>query len=340
MEVNLPELQVVRVKGVKEVAVRAVAKEIFLKAGTRGSKLALAQTDWVITKLLSFYPDLKIEKVIIKTKGDKILDSPLSKIGGKGLFVKEIEEALIKGEVDFAVHSMKDVPSEIPEELEIFCIPERESPFDVWISRYQTIFDLPEGAKVGTSSLRRISQIRKIRKDLEILPLRGNVDTRLKKWERGDFDGIILAEAGLKRLGIRVSYYRFSVAEMVPAVGQGALGIEIRKNDQELKKLFKKLHSEETAICIKAERAFLHRVEGGCQVPLGAYACIKENKLFFVAFISDVSGERFYKVVEEDNPKNAEILGIKTAEKLLKMGGKEILEEIYSRENIPETGVS
>ena len=310
-----------------------------IKAGTRGSKLALAQTDWVINKLKSFYPELEIEKVIIKTKGDKILDSPLSKIGGKGLFVKEIEEALINEEVDFAVHSMKDVPSEIPEELEIFCIPERESPFDVWISKYQTIFDLPQGAKVGTSSLRRVSQIRKTRKDLEILPLRGNVDTRLKKWERGDFDGIILAEAGLKRLGIRINYYRFTVAEMVPAVGQGALGIEVRKDDEGIKKLLEKLHCEETAICVKAERAFLQRVEGGCQVPLGAYACIKENKLLFVGFISDVLAERFYKVTEEDSPENAESLGIRVAEKLLKMGGREILEEIYTKEKIPETGV-
>jgi len=302
-----------------------------IKVGTRGSKLALAQTDWVISQLKSIYPESDFEKIIIKTKGDKILDSPLSKIGGKGLFVKEIEEALLNEEIDFAVHSMKDIPSSIPEDLEIACIPKRESPFDVWISKYKNIFDLPSFSKVGTSSLRRLSQIKRLRKDLEILPLRGNVDTRLRKWEEGQFDGIVLAEAGLKRLNIEVNYKRFSIEEMVPAVGQGALGIEVRKKDRKIKKLLEKIHSKETEVCIKAERSFLKTLEGGCQVPLGAYAWIENSKLFIIGFISDFEGERFYKLKEEGSVLEPEKIGGNLAKKLLKLGGKEILEEIYKR---------
>lgn len=302
-----------------------------IRVGTRGSKLALAQTDWVISQLKSLSPGLEFEKVIIKTKGDKILDTPLSKIGGKGLFVKEIEEALIRGEIDFAVHSMKDVPSIIPEELEIACIPERESPFDVWISNHDNIFNLPAYSKVGTSSLRRLSQLKKIRKDLEILPLRGNVDTRLRKWQEGQFDGIVLAEAGLKRLGIKINYRRFSVNEMIPAVGQGALGIEVRKDNKKIKEILKKIHSKETEICVKAERTFLKTLEGGCQVPLGAYSWIEDSKLFIIGFISDLEGERFYKFKEEGSILEPEKLGENLAKKLLEAGGEEILKEIYER---------
>jgi len=302
---------------------------VIIRVGTRGSKLALAQTDWVISRLKSIYPEITFEKVIIKTTGDKILEPPLSKIGGKGLFVKEIEEALLKGEIDFAVHSMKDMPALLPEGLEIGCIPERESPFDIWISEYQSIFDLPPKARVGTSSLRRISQLKKLRKDLEILPLRGNVDTRLRKWKEGEFDGIILAEAGLKRLGISIEYKRFSVEEMIPAVGQGALGVEVRSNDKKIKKIVKSIHSQNTAMCVKAERAFLKTLEGGCQVPLGAYAFVNDSRLCIVGFISDLEGERFYKEKEEGPVEEAENLGERLAKRLLKAGGEEILKEIY-----------
>lgn len=303
-----------------------------IKVGTRGSKLALAQTEWVIAKLKLFHSKIEFEKIIIKTTGDKILDSPLSKIGGKGLFVKEIEEALLREEIDFAVHSMKDIPSIIPEDLEIACIPERESPFDVWISIYRSIYELPQFSKVGTSSLRRFSQLKKMRKDLEILPLRGNVDTRLRKWKEGQFDGIILAEAGLKRLGIKIEFRRFSIDEMIPAVGQGALGIEIRKKDQKIKDIVSKIHSRETEISIKAERAFLRTLGGGCQVPLGAYAWIKDSKIFMVGFIGDMEGERFYKGEEEGNIEEPEKIGEKLAKKLLKAGGEEVLKEIYKRD--------
>ena len=300
-----------------------------LRVGTRGSKLALAQTDWVISKLKSFYPNLEVEKVIIKTTGDKILDSPLSKIGGKGLFVKEIEEALLQGKIDFAVHSMKDVPSQIPKGLEVSIIPERESPFDVWVSKFDGIMSLPTSAKVGTSSLRRSVQIKRLRKDLEVLTLRGNVDTRLRKLNEGLYDGIILAEAGLKRLGIKVEYKRFSLEEMIPAVGQGALGIEIRSEDKELKELLlKALHSPETALCVAAERAFLRIMEGGCQVPLGAYAYLKDGELFIIGFISDLQAERFYREAMQGPSHEANKLGEALAKRLLDLGGRDILKEL------------
>lgn len=304
---------------------------MLLRVGTRGSKLALAQTDWLIAKLKEAYPSIEVEKVIIKTTGDKILDSPLSKIGGKGLFVKEIEEALLQREVDFAVHSMKDVPAQLPEELEIFVIPERESPFDVWISHFEDLKALPQGAKIGTSSLRRLSQIKRLRPDLEILPLRGNVDTRLRKWKEGQFEGIILAEAGLRRLGIEVKFKRFSLEEMIPAVGQGALGVEVRSDNKKIKELLRAIHSEETALAVKAERAFLKTLEGGCQVPLGAYAYIKDSKLVITGFISDLEGINFYRGIMEGPPSEAETLGEKLAKDLLARGGKRILEELYSR---------
>ncbi len=300
-----------------------------LRVGTRGSKLALAQTDWVISKLKNHYPNLEVEKLIIKTTGDKILDSPLSKIGGKGLFVKEIEEALLRGEIDFAVHSIKDVPSQIPQGLEVSIIPERESPFDVLVSDFDNLNALPSFAKVGTSSLRRSVQIKRLRKDLEILTLRGNVDTRLRKLNEGLYDGIILAEAGLKRLGIRVEYKRFSLEEMIPAVGQGALGIEIRSEDKELKELLMRaLHSPETALCVSAERAFLQVMEGGCQVPLGAHAYIKKGDLFIIGFISDLTAERFYRGAMQGPLHEAIKLGEDLAKRLLELGGKDILKEL------------
>ncbi|MFN3406401.1 MAG: hydroxymethylbilane synthase [Caldimicrobium sp.] len=305
---------------------------MFLRVGTRGSKLALAQTEWVIKELKKHYPSLEVEKVIIKTTGDKILDAPLSKIGGKGLFVKEIEEALLKGEIDFAVHSMKDVPSLIPHGLEVSIIPERESPFDVWISSCKDIYSLESGAKIGTSSLRRLSQIKKLRKDLSIHPLRGNVDTRLRKYQEGQYEGIILAEAGLKRLGLLVDFKRFSLNEIIPAVGQGALGIEIRKEDGKVKNILQVLHSVKTAFAIKAERSFLKTVEGGCQVPLGALAYFVNGKLVITGFISDLEGDRFYKDTLEGLPEEAEKLGETLAKSLLSKGGEQILKELYKGE--------
>ncbi len=302
-----------------------------IRVGTRGSKLALAQTNWVIEQIKGHYPHLRVETVIIKTKGDKILDVPLAKVGGKGLFVKEIEEALLREEIDLAVHSMKDVPTELPEGLEIAIIPERESPFDVLISRENISFeDLPPGAKVGTSSLRRTAQLRAKRPDLRIENLRGNLDTRLRKLSEGLYEAIIVAEAGLLRLGLGdIPRERFSTEVMLPAIGQGALAIEIRKADTELREGLSFLHHEETAVAVAAERAFLERLGGGCQVPLAAYARLNQRNLVVEALIADPSGEPLLRDQLEGPPSQAAEMGRRLAEELLSRGGQKILEKVY-----------
>ncbi len=302
-----------------------------LRIGTRGSKLALAQTDWVAAQLKARHPGLEIQKIIIKTKGDKILDVPLAKIGGKGLFVKEIEEALLRDEIDLAVHSMKDVPSELPEGLDIVTIPPREDPRDVLVGREIKSFkDLPQGARVGTSSLRRGSQLKRLRPDLEILPLRGNVDTRLRKLSEGQYQAIILAEAGLKRLNLTVEREPLSPEIMLPAVGQGILAIEARADDYETLKLLEPLHDPVTALCAAAERAFLKKMQGGCQVPLAAHAVLKNDLMVVEGFVSDLEGQRFYRDRITGSPQDSEALGLKLAENLLKAGGEEILAELLS----------
>jgi len=302
-----------------------------IRVGTRGSKLALAQTNWVIEQIKGHYPHLRVETVIIKTKGDKILDVPLAKVGGKGLFVKEIEEALLREEIDLAVHSMKDVPTELPEGLEIAIIPERESPFDVLISRENISFeDLPPGARVGTSSLRRTAQLRAKRPDLRIENLRGNLDTRLRKLSEGLYEAIIVAEAGLLRLGLGdIPRERFSTEVMLPAIGQGALAIEIRKADTELREGLSFLHHEETAVAVAAERAFLERLGGGCQVPLAAYARLNQRNLVVEALIADPSGEPLLRDQLEGPPSQAAEMGRRLAEELLSRGGQKILEKVY-----------
>ncbi len=302
-----------------------------IKVGTRGSKLALAQTNWVIEKIKERYPDLTVETVIIKTKGDKITDVPLAKVGGKGLFVKEIEEALLRGDIDLAVHSMKDVPTELPEGLEIAIVPERESPYDVLISReLKGLFDLPSGARVGTSSLRRSAQIRAKRPELKIENLRGNLDTRLRKLREGLYEAIIVAEAGLLRLGLgNTPRERLSPEIMLPAIGQGALAIELRKEDFELKEALAFLHHQETAVCVAAERAFLAALGGGCQVPLAAYATLKGQRLLLEALIADPSGEIVLRDQIEGLSSEAEEMGRSLAETLLSRGGRKILDEVY-----------
>ncbi len=272
-----------------------------------------------------------METIIIKTKGDKILDVPLAKVGGKGLFVKEIEEALLREEIDLAVHSMKDVPTELPEGLEIAIIPERESPFDVLISRENLSFEgLPPGARVGTSSLRRTAQLRAKRPDLQIENLRGNLDTRLRKLSEGLYEAIIVAEAGLLRLGLGdTPRERFSPEVMLPAIGQGALAIEIRKADTELREGLSFLHHEETAVAVAAERAFLERLGGGCQVPLAAYACFDGGNLVVEALIADPSGEPLLRDKLEGPPSQAAEMGRRLAEELLSRGGQKILGKVY-----------
>ncbi len=298
-----------------------------LRIGTRKSKLALWQANYVKERLES--RGYSVELVLITTTGDKILDAPLAKIGGKGLFVKEIEEALLRGDIDLAVHSLKDVPMVLPEGLILGAITEREEPFDVLISRDgRGLQELPEGAKVGTSSLRRQVQIKRKRPDLRVETLRGNVDTRLRKLEEGLYDAIVLAYAGVKRMGFeeRVSQV---LEDFIPAVGQGSLAIEIRQEDKRVYEAIAFLDHRESRIRAECERAFLRELQGGCQVPIGAYAWLEGEKLKLKAFISDLEGKRFLEGVEEGDLHQAEQVGKKLARRLLEEGGKAILEEVY-----------
>ncbi len=307
--------------------------------GTRGSKLALWQAEWIKSELQKLNPNIEIELNKIKTTGDKILDVPLAKVGGKGLFVKEIEEALLRGEADIAVHSMKDVPTDFPEGLHLAVITKREDPRDAFISRISNFRDLPQGATIGTSSLRRSCQLLSIRPDLKIEQLRGNFDTRLRKLDEGQFDAIILAAAGVKRLGWAERITEVIPPEIsLPAIGQGAVGIECRIKDEFINNLIAPLNHPETSICVRAERAFLKKLEGGCQVPIAAYAKIvqksEEKLLIMDGLVGSISGDKIIKGHIEGKIENAENLGIKLAEDLLSEGAKEILDEVYSR-NIP-----
>lgn len=311
-----------------------ILKRNKLIIGTRGSKLALWQANWVKERLEKLYPYLKIEIEKIKTTGDKILDTPLAKIGGKGLFVKEIEEALLSKKIDIAVHSMKDVPTEIPEGLQISAICEREDPRDAFISIDGTLLSgLPKGAQIGTSSLRRIVQLKALRKDLEIKPLRGNVDTRLRKLKEGKFYGIILAMAGIKRMGLESNVTETIPEEiMIPAIGQGAIGIETRLDDDFINEIIKPLNHQETSICVLSERAFLSVIGGGCQVPLACHAKLLKNKqLKIIAMIGDPYCEMpMIKGNKEGRIKDAQKLGKELAEELLLIGGRDILRKVYT----------
>lgn len=303
-----------------------------IKLGTRKSLLAMTQSTWIKEQIETHYPKTTVELIKIVTKGDKILDVPLAKVGGKGLFVKELEEAMICNEVDIAVHSMKDVPSELPPELHIGIITARENPFDAFVSiKYSSLVDLPVGAKVGTSSLRRQSQLARIRPDLLIDDLRGNVDTRLRKLDEGQYDAVVLASAGLNRLKLshRITSC-FRVEEMLPAVAQGAVGIELRKNDQSLLNDLSFLNHEKTMIAVTAERSFLKRLEGGCQVPIAGFATIKHDKLTITGLISAVNGTKFVKKSITGMTYDALSLGNTLAEELLSLGGREILAEVYN----------
>ncbi|MEK6198247.1 MAG: hydroxymethylbilane synthase [Desulfobacterales bacterium] len=305
-----------------------------IKIGTRGSLLATTQSTWVKNQIEAQHPGVSVELVIIVTKGDKILDVPLAKVGGKGLFVKELEEALLRKDVDLAVHSMKDVPSELPEELHLGIIPPRENPHDAFIAKdFTSIADLPAGATVGTSSLRRRSQLAALRPDLEIVDLRGNLDTRLRKLDEGQFQAIILAAAGLNRLGMsnRATAY-FSAQEMLPAVGQGALGIELRKDDDELLAGLSFLNDEKTTIAVAAERAFLTRLEGGCQVPIGAFAEVENGEVELTGLVASIDGKVVLKESIKGLSDDAHQLGTELANKLLDKGAREILDEVYGQE--------
>jgi len=309
-----------------------------LRIGTRASLLAVTQSTWVKNQIEKAHPQVQVELVKISTTGDRILDVPLAKVGGKGLFVKEIEDALLAGEVDLAVHSMKDVPAELPEGLHIGIIPVRETPRDAFISiRYSSLEALPQGAIIGTSSLRRKSQLAVLRPDLKIVDLRGNIDTRLRKLDEGLFDAIILAGAGLNRLGLgeRITVL-LEPDQMLPAIGQGSLGIELRTADTELLAGLQFLHHPQTAITVAAERAFLLRLEGGCQVPIGAHATLTGTTVLLTGLIASVDGRQIIKDTITGTVEQAAQLGTTLAETLLARGGKAILDAVYAAD-APDT---
>ena len=303
-----------------------------LKIATRQSPLALWQANYVKDRLQQLYPDLTIELVPMVTKGDVILDSPLAKIGGKGLFVKELENALLTQEADIAVHSMKDVPMQFPEGLGLAVICQREDPRDAFVSHsYRTFAELPQGAVVGTSSLRRQCQLKALRPDLDIRSLRGNVGTRLSKLDNGDYDAIILASAGLIRLGLADRIASFiDVEQSLPAAGQGAVGIECRTDDMQVQTLLAPLADAETTYCVRAERAMNNHLQGGCQVPIGGYAVLQQGQLYLRALVGDIDGSRIIRAEGKSAVENAEILGVKIAEQLLAQGADKILQAIYS----------
>lgn len=304
-----------------------------LVIGTRGSQLALWQAEWVQARLREIAPSVSIRLERIRTSGDKILDVPLAKIGGKGLFVKEIEEALSRGDIDLAVHSMKDVPSVLPEGLAIVCIPVREDARDALLTGNRVAFrDLPAGATVGTSSLRRQAQLLAHRPDLNVVMLRGNVNTRLRKLQEGEFDAIVLAAAGLTRLGWaeHVTEY-LPPALSLPAVGQGALGIESRADDTFVRELLDPINDHRTSVAVSAERAFLDRLEGGCQVPIAGHAVIEDRTVRFEGLVASVDGTRVIRDRIEGPVEQAAPLGTALADRILGAGGRQILDRIYGR---------
>ena len=308
--------------------------ETLVVIGSRGSLLAITQTTWVKDHIQFFRSDLDFHIKKITTSGDKITDVALAKIGGKGLFTKEIENELLAGIVDLAVHSMKDLPTQMPEGLKIGCVPLRENPHDVIVSRNNTKFsDLPEGAVIGTCSLRRKAQLLAVRPDLKVVDLRGNLDTRLKKIEEGQFDAVVLACAGIRRLGRQEVISEILDSDtIIPAVGQGALCIQIREDDPATEELLRPLNHEETALAITAERALMAELEGGCQVPVGGHAKMEEGLLTLYGVVASVEGDRIIRAQDTDDPANAEELGKRVAGRLITMGAREILDEIRGNE--------
>lgn len=306
-----------------------------VRIATRQSPLALWQAEYVKAELEKFHPGIKVELLGMTTKGDVLLDSPLSKIGGKGLFVKELEVAMLANEADIAVHSMKDVPMDFPEGLGLAVICPREKPTDAFVSNnYKTLDELPQGAVVGTSSLRREAQIRAKRPDLQVRTLRGNVNTRLRKLDEGQYDAIILATAGLVRLKMadRIAS-EITPEESLPAGGQGAVGIECRLDDETTLELLKPLHDPQTAYRVVAERAMNRRLEGGCQVPIACFATLNEagDELYLRGLVASTDGTEILRDELRNSPDNAEAMGIELAERLLDAGAAKILATVYQQ---------
>lgn len=303
---------------------------IKLRLGTRGSALALAQSRQIAARIQHENPGLEVEEIIIRTRGDEILDAALHEVGGKGLFVTEIEEQLLDGRIDLAVHSLKDLPGDLPPGLMLGAVPEREEPWDVLVSSGgESIRGLPPGSRVGTSSLRRQAQLKRYRNDLEVVDLRGNVDTRLRKVSEGEVAGAILAAAGLNRLGYgeRVTE-RLAPELMLPAVGQGALGLEVREGDSDTMAVLAGLDHGPTRHAVAAERSVLAYLEGGCQVPLAAFAEFRGDVLRLRGVVASLDGQRVIQAEEECVPEEGIAAGETLARQLLELGGEEILREI------------
>jgi len=302
--------------------------------GSRGSALALWQSNFVKKEIENANPDVEIEIQLIKTTGDNVLDVPLAKIGDKGLFTKELEIELLAGNIDIAVHSLKDLPTDLPKGLKLAAVTKRHNCEDVLITKNAgtTIEALPQGATVGTGSLRRKCQLKSIRPDLNVVDLRGNVPTRIKKFLQSDWGAIILARAGVERLNMEKYISSvISVDQILPAVGQGALGIEIKKTNKAVEKILKSIHDDETFAAVTAERAFLKALEGGCQVPIGAYAQVRPTGLFIEGLVGSIEGDKIFRSKMRGSKKEAEKLGKNLAEELLNAGAKEILSEIYNQ---------
>ena len=305
--------------------------EKIIRIATRQSPLALWQAEHVAERLERAFPGLRTELVKMVTRGDKILDAPLAKVGGKGLFVKELEQGMLEGSADIAVHSMKDVPVDFPEGLHLAAILSREDPTDAFVSnRYSSLNELPANARIGTSSLRRQCQIKEKFPDAEVVPLRGNVNTRLAKLDTGDYDAIILASAGLKRLGMagRITQ-SLDVNVSLPAIGQGAIGIECRTDDLEINEILSILHDSETGLCVMAERAMNARLNGGCQVPIGGFAQLQGERLFMRGLVGSPDGSVLYRAERSGDLDEAETIGRLIAEDLLAQGADKILQALF-----------
>ncbi len=304
-----------------------------VRIATRKSPLAMWQAEHVAAELKQAHPGLEVELLGMSTQGDKILDTPLAKIGGKGLFVKELEQGMLAGSADIAVHSMKDVPVELPDGLHLPVIMQREDPRDAFVSNnFQGLDELPQGATVGTSSLRRECQLRERRPDLKIAPLRGNVNTRLRKLDEGEFDAIILASAGLIRLGFGQRIADFIEPEQsLPAIGQGAVGIECRVDDARVNALLEPLRHAETALCVSAERAMNHRLMGGCQVPIAGYAILQRDELYLRGLVGEPDGSQIIRAESRGAHQDAEAMGVALANELLANGAEPILQALYAK---------
>jgi hydroxymethylbilane synthase len=312
--------------------------------GTRGSKLALWQANFIKSEIERLFPDINVDLKIIKTKGDKITDRPLAMVGGKGLFVKEIEADLLNKDIDLAVHSMKDMPGELPEGLIVGAIPERANPFDILIAKDNCLLNnYKKDAVIGTSSLRRASQIKHIRPDVQIKSIRGNLDTRINKLKSGEYDAIVLAAAGLIRLGQADAITEYlDEAVMLPAVGQGALCIETRLNDNNIAPIMEKLDHHDTRVCVTGERAFLKQIEGSCHIPVACFAkiensriennTIKNSKIILAALVASEDGTKLIKKQIISSMETIENAGKTLADTILEDGGRKILETLDSNE--------